>query len=99
MGQTAARLSRWSSGRSMTQRRGPYRQKSESTGPLVILPQPPNMHTCPSPAPVSKVLSHKPVPCLHTPCQAHRKGIKVLKPNFPFAPRRQILMKRPWRRK
>lgn len=94
MGQKAAQLTRGGAQRkNMTQRRSPSREKSELPPP----PQHTHMHQAiPS---FQSSLAHKPDSCLHASCQAHRKSTRILRPNFPFAPRRRTLMKRPWRRR
>lgn len=76
----------------------PSRKKSEFTSPPGHPPWPPDPHTC-AVFSSQNPLAHKPDSCLHRPCQAHQKSTRILRPNFPFAPRRRTLMKRPLRRR
>lgn len=100
MGQKAAQLTRsGAQERSMTQRMTePIQAGVRSLPPWSLSPTPKYAHMPQSISGFQSSLSRKPVSCLHTPCQAQRKSKKVLKSNFPFAPRRQTSMKRPWRR-
>lgn len=91
---------RWSSGEEHDPAEEPIQARRGSSLPALVLLPNPLIHMPQSIARSQSSLSHQPVSCLHTPCQAQReKSTKILKYNFPFAPRRQTLMKRPWCRK
>lgn len=81
--------------KSVTQHRSPSREKSELPALGSFSPAPQYTHMRQSLSSSQSSLAHKPDSCLHTPCQAHRKSTRILRPNFPFAPRRRTLMKRP----
>lgn len=85
---------RWSPGEERDSAREPIQAEESVQGPRPLSPAPKCTHAQPAAA-FQSSCAHKPVSCLHTPCQAHRKGIKILKYNFPFAPRRRTSMKRP----